>query len=75
MQGQADDLAIQARELMRTRELLEGLYARHTGQPLSTVRADLERDKIFDAEGAMAYGLIDRLTEGRKSNSARLAGG
>jgi ATP-dependent Clp protease, protease subunit len=75
VQGQADDLAIQARELMRTRELLEGLYARHTGQPLSTVRADLERDKIFDAEGAMAYGLIDRLTEGRKSNAARLAGG
>jgi ATP-dependent Clp protease, protease subunit len=75
VQGQADDLAIQARELMRTRELLEGLYARHTGQPLSTVRADLERDKIFDAEGAMAYGLIDRLTAGRKSNPARRAGG
>jgi ATP-dependent Clp protease, protease subunit len=75
VQGQADDLAIQARELMRMRELLEGLYARHTGQPLSTVRADLERDKIFDAEAAISYGLIDRLTAGRKSNAARLAGG
>lgn len=71
VQGQADDLAIQARELLRTRALLEELYVRHTGQPLSTVRADLERDKIFDAEAAMAYGLIDRLTVTRKHNGAQ----
>jgi ATP-dependent Clp protease, protease subunit len=70
VQGQADDLAIQARELLRTRELLEEMYVRHTGQPLETVRADLERDKIFDAEGAVAYGLVDRLTAGRKSDGA-----
>ncbi|SCK59125.1 ATP-dependent Clp protease proteolytic subunit [Streptomyces sp. WMMB 322] len=63
--GQADDLAIQAKELLRTRELLEEMYVRHTGQPLETVRADLERDKIFDAEGAVAYGLVDRLTAAR----------
>ncbi|HEV7626861.1 MAG TPA: ATP-dependent Clp protease proteolytic subunit [Streptomyces sp.] len=69
--GQADDLAIQARELTRTRELLEELYARHTGRPLSTIRADLERDKIFDAESAMAYGLIDRLTAARKPAGAQ----
>jgi len=71
VQGQADDLAIQARELLRTRALLEELYVRHTGQPLSTVRADLERDKIFDAEAAMAYGLIDRLTVTRKQTGAQ----
>ena len=71
VQGQADDLAIQARELLRTRALLEELYVLHTGQPLSTVRADLERDKIFDAEAAMAYGLIDRLTVTRKHTGAQ----
>jgi ATP-dependent Clp protease protease subunit len=71
VQGQADDLAVQARELTRSREVLEQLYAEHTGQPLSTIRADLERDKIFDAEAAVAYGLIDRLTVGRKSPSPR----
>ncbi|MGH3314239.1 MAG: ATP-dependent Clp protease proteolytic subunit [Streptomyces sp.] len=71
VQGQADDLAIQARELLRRRALLEELYARHTGRPLETVRADIERDKIFDAEAAMAYGLIDRLTVSRKHPRAQ----
>ncbi|WP_181769075.1 ATP-dependent Clp protease proteolytic subunit [Streptomyces albidus (ex Kaewkla and Franco 2021)] len=75
VQGQADDLAIQARELMRTRELLERLYAKHTGRPLSRIREDLERDKIFDAEGAVAYGLIDRLTAGRKPAGAQIPQG
>lgn len=65
VQGQADDLAIQAKELLRTRELLEEMYVRHTGQPLETVRADLERDKVFDAESAVEYGLVDRLTAAR----------
>ncbi|MCH6158923.1 ATP-dependent Clp protease proteolytic subunit [Streptomyces marispadix] len=68
VEGQADDLAIRARELLRTRERLEEMYVRHTGQSPETVRADIEREKIFDAEGAMAYGLIDHLTAGRKRN-------
>lgn len=70
VRGQADDLAIQARELLRTREQLEQLYARHTGQPPSTVRTDLEREKIFEAEAALAYGLIDHLTAARKPGGA-----
>ncbi|QPP10134.1 ATP-dependent Clp protease proteolytic subunit [Streptomyces bathyalis] len=70
VQGQADDLAIQAKELLRTRDLLEEMYVRHTGQSPETVRADLERDKIFDAEGAVAYGLIDRLTASRRTGTA-----
>lgn len=74
VRGQADDLAIQARELLRTREQLEQLYARHTRQPLSTVRADLEREKIFDAEAALAYGLVDHLTAARKPGGARHTG-
>jgi ATP-dependent Clp protease protease subunit len=70
VEGQADDLAIRARELLRTRELLEEMYVRHTGQSPETVRADIEREKIFDAEAAVAYGLVDRLTAGRKRNGA-----
>ncbi|GAA2620840.1 ATP-dependent Clp protease proteolytic subunit [Streptomyces axinellae] len=70
VQGQADDLEIQAREMLRTRELLEELYERHTGQPRNKVSADIERDKIFDAEQALAYGLIDRITTSRKPGAA-----
>lgn len=66
VQGQADDLWIQAQEMLRTRELMERMYARHTGQPLDRIRADLERDHILDAEEAVAYGLVDRLTVSRR---------
>lgn len=65
--GQARDLEIQAAELLRTRDLLEELYVKHTGRPLEEVRADIERDKVFDARGAVEYGLIDRLTAARKA--------
>ncbi|MFP8962997.1 ATP-dependent Clp protease proteolytic subunit [Streptomyces nanhaiensis] len=66
VRGQARDLEIQAGELLRTRERLEGMLAEHTGQPLERVRRDIERDTFLDAEGAVAYGLVDRLTAGRK---------
>jgi len=71
VQGQADDLAIQAREMERTRALLEELYVRHTGQPVERVRRDLDRDTIFDAEGAVAYGLVDKITGSRKLPGAQ----
>ncbi|MFD6419465.1 ATP-dependent Clp protease proteolytic subunit [Streptomyces sp. NPDC060194] len=66
VQGQAADLAIQADELLRTRDLLEELLARHTGQSPARIRADIERDKILDAEDARAYGLVDRIVSQRK---------
>ncbi|WP_326693122.1 ATP-dependent Clp protease proteolytic subunit [Streptomyces sp. NBC_01795] len=74
VQGQADDLEIQAREMLRTREMLEELYERHTGQPRNKVSADIERDKIFDAEQAIAYGLIDRITTSRKRTTSPTRG-
>ncbi|WP_326809603.1 ATP-dependent Clp protease proteolytic subunit [Streptomyces sp. NBC_01186] len=74
VQGQADDLEIQAREMLRTREMLEELYERHTGQPRNKVSADIERDKIFDAEQAIAYGLIDRITTSRKRTASPTRG-
>jgi ATP-dependent Clp protease protease subunit len=67
VQGQADDLEIQAREIQRKREMLEELYERHTGQPRNKVSQDIERDKIFTAQQAADYGLIDRLTASRKT--------
>ncbi|MGW2632140.1 ATP-dependent Clp protease proteolytic subunit [Streptomyces chattanoogensis] len=71
VEGQATDLQIQATELLRTRDKLEELLARHTGQPREVIAADIERDKIFDARGAQEYGLIDGLTRGRKQSSDR----
>ena len=67
VQGQASDLAIQADELMRTRAQLEEMLARHTGQSPERIAADIERDKILDAQGALEYGLIDRIVPSRKS--------
>ncbi|MGP3976054.1 ATP-dependent Clp protease proteolytic subunit [Streptomyces sp. 8N114] len=67
IQGQSSDLEIQAREMLRTREMLEELYERHTGRPRNKISQDIERDKIFTAQQAVDYGLIDRLTTSRKS--------
>jgi ATP-dependent Clp protease, protease subunit len=66
IQGTTSDLELQAKEMLRTRDLLEELLVRHTGQAAERIRADIERDKIFDAEGAVAYGLVDRPTQSRK---------
>ncbi|WP_329128848.1 ATP-dependent Clp protease proteolytic subunit [Streptomyces sp. NBC_01476] len=70
VQGPVSDLQIQAEELLRTRDRLETLLTRHTGQDRARIAADIERDNIFDAEAAVAYGLVDRLTTSRKSNTA-----
>jgi ATP-dependent Clp protease protease subunit len=64
--GQSSDLEIQAREIMRMRTMLETLVSRHTERSIETVRADIERDKIFTAEEAMAYGLVDDIFTSRK---------
>ncbi|HEX9230674.1 MAG TPA: ATP-dependent Clp protease proteolytic subunit [Jatrophihabitantaceae bacterium] len=63
---QISDLDIQAREIQRMRELMEETLARHTGQTVETVRADIERDKIFTAEQAKEYGIVDDVIATRK---------
>ncbi|MGW3664881.1 ATP-dependent Clp protease proteolytic subunit [Streptomyces sp. NPDC005141] len=68
IQGQASDLALQADELARTRETLEEMLVRHTGQSPERVAADIQRDKILDAPAALAYGLIDRIVPSRKAS-------
>ncbi|OKI01977.1 ATP-dependent Clp protease proteolytic subunit [Streptomyces sp. CB02923] len=72
VQGQADDLRIQADELLRTRALLEELLVRHTGQSAERITEDLERDKVFDAAAAVEYGLVDGLTRSRKQRPTAL---
>ncbi|MHC0428994.1 ATP-dependent Clp protease proteolytic subunit [Streptomyces sp. O3] len=67
LQGQATDLAIQADELMRTRDLLEGMLVRHTGQRPERIAADIERDKILTAREAVDYGLVDQIIPSRKA--------
>ncbi|WP_328917574.1 MULTISPECIES: ATP-dependent Clp protease proteolytic subunit [unclassified Streptomyces] len=69
VQGDVSDLEIQANELLRTREQLETLLVRHTGRELDQVRADIERDKVLDAQAAVDYGLVDRTTTSRKANT------
>jgi ATP-dependent Clp protease protease subunit len=63
---QISDLDIQAREIQRMRELMEEILARHTGQSIETVRADIERDKIFTADQAKEYGMVDEVITTRK---------
>ncbi|WP_406307577.1 ATP-dependent Clp protease proteolytic subunit [Streptomyces sp. NBC_00885] len=68
LQGQPSDLEIQAQELLRLRTQLAGMLVRHTGQTSERINADLERDKIFDAEDARAYGLVDHVIKNRKTS-------
>lgn len=58
-QGQASDIDIHAREILKVRERLNQILARHTGQTLKKIEADTERDNFMGAEEAKEYGLID----------------
>jgi ATP-dependent Clp protease protease subunit len=64
--GQASDIEIQAREVLRLRTQLEELLARHTGQALEKIQSDIERDKILTATDAMEYGIVDEVISTRK---------
>ena len=66
-QGQASDIEIQAREILYLRERLNKLMADHTGQPLTRIEKDVERDYFMSAEQAKEYGLIDRILETRST--------
>ena len=60
-QGQATDIEIQAREILKLRESLNAILAERTGQPLEKIRADSERDFFMSSEEAKGYGLIDQV--------------
>ena len=64
-QGQATDISIQAREMLRTRERLNEILARHTGQPIEKIQLDTERDNFMGGEEAIGYGLVDQMLDKR----------
>ena len=64
-QGQATDIEIHAREILKTREQLNRILADRSGQPLEKIQADTERDYYMSAEEAKTYGLIDQVIEKR----------
>ena len=61
VQGQASEIEIHAREVLRLREELNGVLAYHTGQPIEVIAQDTDRDNFMSAEAAKAYGLIDEV--------------
>jgi ATP-dependent Clp protease protease subunit len=65
MQGQATDIEIHAREILRVREVLNNILVRHTGQPLKKIQEDTERDRFMTPDDALAYHLIDEVIASR----------
>lgn len=65
-QGQATDIGIHAKEILRMRETLNGILAKHSGLDVDKIAADTERDFFMDSEEARSYGIIDSIVE-RKS--------
>ena len=67
MQGQAADMEIHAREILYTRDRLNEILARHTGQSVERIKNDTDRDNFMRAEDAVSYGLIDKVLSDRSS--------
>ncbi|TVQ23957.1 MAG: ATP-dependent Clp protease proteolytic subunit [Spirochaetaceae bacterium] len=61
VQGQATDIGIQAREIVRLKKMLISYFAKHTGKSEAQVETDMERDRFMSAEEAVAYGVVDRV--------------
>lgn len=64
-QGTVSDLTLQAKEMVRIRSQVEDVLSRHSGHDIATLRADMDRDKVFTAEDAVAYGLADEVLSRR----------
>ncbi len=72
-QGQATDIAIQAKEILYLRERLNAELAANTGQPLDKIERDVERDYFMSAEEARAYGVVDAVLDRRPDESIQAA--
>jgi ATP-dependent Clp protease, protease subunit len=70
IEGQAADMEIHAREILRQRRLIDEILARHTGQPIERIRRDTDRDFILSAEEARDYGLVDDVIQRRPAVTA-----
>jgi ATP-dependent Clp protease, protease subunit len=60
-EGQSTDIEIHAREILKTRDNIDRIYAKHTGQPVEQVHTDMLRDRFFKPDEAVEYGLIDKV--------------
>ena len=65
-QGQASDISIQAKEILKTKQRLNEILAHHTGKPIEQIEKDTDRDYHLTAEEAKAYGLVDEVVKSRK---------
>jgi ATP-dependent Clp protease protease subunit len=63
LSGQATDIDIHAKEILRMRAVINQLYQKHTGQALEKIEKDVERDLIMSADEAKAYGMVDEIIE------------
>ena len=70
-QGTAADIEIAAKEIVYTRQRLNEILSKHSGQPLERIQDDVDRDRFMSPEEAMEYGLIDRILEGPLSNGSK----
>lgn len=61
--GQAEDIRIQAEEILKDKMTLNQILAKHTGQPLERIQAETERDRFMDAREAKEWGLVDEIIE------------
>lgn len=66
IRGYAPDVEIQARELLRMQSKIHEILAKHTGQSLEKIAKDFDRDYYMDAQGAVEYGMVDEILEGRE---------
>lgn len=66
VRGQTSDLEIRSAEIQRVRRNMERILAKHTGKPVERIRADIERDRMFTAQEALDYGLVDHVMPYRK---------
>ena len=67
VQGQASDISIQAKEILRMRDRLNEILAMHTGKPLDTISKDTDRDFFMSAQEAKDYGIVDDVIGGKKA--------
>ena len=66
VQGQATDIDIQAKEILKIKEAIHYILAKHTGQPIERIRQDTERDLFMSGEEAVEYGIVDKIIEKRE---------
>jgi ATP-dependent Clp protease protease subunit len=71
--GQASDISIQAREILRLKKRLNEIMSFHTGQPVETIDRDMERDNYMSADAAKDYGIVDEVVKSRREIPAAVA--